>query len=106
MIEIKKKPIKAKNYTYEIETIQRYIKLVLFYSLSLNSASRILPLIHNLKRQPSINSGKMWMLKLGYYNLTKEQTIADDLDIYNRSFNTNGKRKTSSDTWYKNKRFT
>ncbi len=32
----------------------------------------------NLKRTPSINSGKLWMLKLGYYNLTKEQTIADD----------------------------
>ena len=32
----------------------------------------------NLKRTPSINSGKSWMLKLGYYNLTKTQTIADD----------------------------
>ena len=32
----------------------------------------------NLKRTPSINSGKLWMLKLGYYNLTKKQTIADD----------------------------
>ncbi len=31
-----------------------------------------------LKRTPSINSGKLWMLKLGYYNLTKKQTIADD----------------------------
>ena len=32
----------------------------------------------NLKRKPSINSGKLWMLKVGYYNLIKEQTIADD----------------------------
>ena len=32
----------------------------------------------NLKRTPSINSGKSWMLKLGYYNITKTQTIADD----------------------------
>ena len=32
----------------------------------------------NLKRTPSINSGKLWMLKLGYYNLTKKQIIADD----------------------------
>ena len=32
----------------------------------------------NLKRTPSINSGKLWMLKLGYYNLTKQQTIAKD----------------------------
>ena len=32
----------------------------------------------NLKRTPSINSGKSWMLKLGYYNITKKQTIADD----------------------------
>ena len=32
----------------------------------------------NLKRTPSINSGKLWMLKLGYYNITKKQTMADD----------------------------
>ena len=44
----------------------------------MNSASKILPLMFNLKRTPSINSGKSWMLKLGYYNLTKTQTIADD----------------------------
>lgn len=44
----------------------------------MNSASKVLPLMFDLKRTPSINSGKSWMLKLGYYNLTKEQTIADD----------------------------
>jgi len=44
----------------------------------MNSASKILPLMFNLKRTPSINSGKLWMLKLGYYNLTKKQTIAKD----------------------------
>jgi len=32
----------------------------------------------DLKRTPSLNSGKLWMLKLGYYNLTKDQIIADD----------------------------
>ena len=31
-----------------------------------------------LKKPPSINSGKFWMLKLGYYNLTKELIKADD----------------------------
>ena len=70
--------IKAKNYTYSLEVIKKYIKLVLLYYLSMNSASKILPLIFNLKRTPSINSGKLWMLKLGYYNLTKKQTIAKD----------------------------
>ena len=44
----------------------------------MNASSKILPLIFKLKRTPSINSGKLWMLKLGYYNLTKEQTKADD----------------------------
>jgi len=44
----------------------------------MNSASKILPLMFNLKRTPSLNSGKSWMLKLGYYNLRKNQTIADD----------------------------
>jgi len=58
--------------------IDRYIELVLSFSLSMNSASKILPLMFDLKRTPSINSGKSWMLKLGYYNLTKKQIIADD----------------------------
>jgi len=58
--------------------INRYIELVLSFSLSMNSASKILPLMFDLKRTPSINSGKSWMLKLGYYNLTKNQIIAND----------------------------
>jgi len=58
--------------------INRYIELVLSFSLSMNSASKILPLMFDLKRTPSINSGKSWMLKLGYYNLTKKQIIAND----------------------------
>ena len=73
-----KKTIKPKNYTYSLEVIERYIKLVLSFSLSMNAASKILPLSFKLKRTPSINSGKSWMLKLGYYNLTKKQTRADD----------------------------
>ena len=44
----------------------------------MNASSKVLPLMFKLKRTPSINSGKLWMLKLGYYNLTKKQTIADD----------------------------
>lgn len=66
------------NYTYSLEVIDRYIKLVLSFALSMNSASKVLHLMFNLKRTPSINSGKSWMLKLGYYNLTKKQIIADD----------------------------
>ncbi len=54
------------------------MELVLQYSLSMNSASKILPLMFDLKRTPSINSGKSWMLKLGYYNLNKKLTIAND----------------------------
>ena len=44
----------------------------------MNSASKILPLMFKFKQTPSINSGKFWMLKLGYYNLTKELIKADD----------------------------
>jgi len=44
----------------------------------MNSASRILPLMFKFKQTPSINSGKSWILKLGYYNLTKELIKADD----------------------------
>jgi hypothetical protein len=76
--DIEKESIKPKNYSYDLETINTFIKLVLSLSVSMNAASKILNLMFDLKRTPSINSGKLWMLKLGYYNLTKNQTIADD----------------------------
>jgi hypothetical protein len=73
-----KKPPTAKNYSYTVNTIQRYIELVLLYSISMNAASKILPLMFKFNQIPSINSGKSWILKLGYYNLTKELIKADD----------------------------
>jgi len=44
----------------------------------MNSATKVLDLMFDLKRVPSINSGKSWMLKLGYYKLMQEKEIAND----------------------------
>ena len=44
----------------------------------MNSATKVLDLMFDLKRVPSINSGKSWMVKLGYYKLMQEKEIAND----------------------------
>lgn len=54
------------------------MKLVLGFSLSMNSATKVLGLMFDFKRTPSLNSGKSWMLKLGYYKLMQDKEIATD----------------------------
>lgn len=54
------------------------MKLVLEYALSMNSATKVLDLMFELKRRPSINTGKMWMLKVGYFNLMQKKEEAKD----------------------------
>ena len=54
------------------------MKLVLEYALSMNSATKVLDLMFELKRKPSINTGKMWMLKVGYYKLMEKKEEAND----------------------------
>lgn len=44
----------------------------------MNSASKVLNLIVKTKRTPSINTGKMWMMKLGYYRLMQSKEKAQD----------------------------
>ena len=54
------------------------MKLVLEYALSMNSATKVLRLMFELKRKPSINTGKMWMLKVGYFKLIQKKEEAKD----------------------------
>jgi len=54
------------------------MKLVLKYALSMNSATKVLDLMFKLKRKPSINTGKMWMLKVGYYKLREKKKKTND----------------------------
>ena len=54
------------------------MKLVLDFSLSMNSATKVLDLMFDFKRKPSLNSGKSWILKLGYYKLMQPKEIAKD----------------------------
>ena len=44
----------------------------------MNSASKVLNLIVKTKRTASINTGKMWMMKLGYYRLMQSKEKAQD----------------------------
>lgn len=44
----------------------------------MNSATKVLNLIVKTKRTPSINTGKMWMMKLGYYRLMQIKEKALD----------------------------
>ena len=54
------------------------MKLVLEYALSMNSATKVLDLMFESKRKPSINTGKMWLLKVGYYKLMEKKEEAND----------------------------
>lgn len=44
----------------------------------MNSATKVLQLFAQTKKILSINTGKMWMMKLGYYRLTQEKDKASD----------------------------
>ena len=71
-------PIKPSHYTYSLKSISLFIKFVMDFSLSMNSATKVLQVMFKSKRLPSINTGKMWMLKLGYYQLTQIKEQAKD----------------------------
>lgn len=44
----------------------------------MNSATKVLQLFTQTRKTPSVNTGKMWMMKLGYYRLTQVKEKASD----------------------------
>lgn len=70
------------HHQYGVGLIGLFVDLVLSAPVSQRAAAAVLKRISCLepgcKRLPCANSGRLWMLRLGLYELTREKTRADD----------------------------
>ena len=69
-------------HTYSIGHIHLFLSLVLSSSTSLRAASRVIEMIRSFFKLPlavpSWYTGRLWLLRLGYYKLTRQKQKADD----------------------------
>lgn len=69
-------------HTYSVGHIIWFVSLVLAAATSLRGASRVLALSMSLLQLPlavpSWCTGRLWLLRLGYYKLTRPKQPADD----------------------------
>jgi hypothetical protein len=69
-------------HTYSIGHIHLYLSLVLSSSTSLRGASRVIEIVVSFfglqLSVPSWYAGRLWLLRLGYYKLTRRKTKAAD----------------------------
>lgn len=70
------------KHQYPVGVISLFTALVLSAAVSQRAAAAVLELISGLlpglPRLPCANTGRLWMLRLGLYELTREKTHADD----------------------------
>ncbi len=70
------------HHHYSLETISLFLQLVLAAATSLRCASRVLALVGS-EREPSCRvptwwTGRWWLLRVGYYKLTRPKDQAED----------------------------
>jgi hypothetical protein len=69
-------------HTYAQGAIRLFVQLVLEAACSLRGASAVLRLLGGLwpelERAPVANTGQMWLLRIGLYELTRPKTMAED----------------------------
>ena len=69
-------------HKYSIDHIHMFILLILSGRTSLRGASRVFEIISSFlglgQLSPSWYSGRLWLLRIGYYKLCREKEIADD----------------------------
>ena len=70
------------SHNYSIGQIMLFISLVLSTTTSFRGASRAMELfytsLHLSFKVPSWSTGRLWVLRLGYYKLTRSKQIAND----------------------------
>ena len=70
------------HHTYSIGHIHLFLSLVLSSSTSLRAASRVIEMIASFFKLPlsvpSWYTGRLWLLRLGYYKLTRKKQKAAD----------------------------
>jgi hypothetical protein len=70
------------GHTYGVAAIRLFLQLVLDAACSLRGASAVLGLLQDLipefTRRPAANTGQMWLLQVGLYELERPKEAADD----------------------------
>ena len=70
------------SHTYTVGHVMLFVPLVLDAATSVRGASRVMVLImavfHLPLATPSWFTGRLWLLRLGYYKLTRPKEQADD----------------------------
>ena len=70
------------SHTYTVGHIWLFVSLILAAATSLRGASRVLRLIMAFFQLPSPSpswwTGRLWLLRIGYYKLTRPKAVAED----------------------------
>jgi hypothetical protein len=70
------------NHTYSAPAIRLFFQLVMDAACSMRSASAVMQLLKGqwpaLSRRPVANTGQLWLLRLGLFELTRPKEVADD----------------------------
>lgn len=68
--------------SFPLETVELFCQLVLTARTSLQGAGRVIQLVSELFRlrleSPHATTGRMWLLRIGYYKLHRPKTVGDD----------------------------
>ena len=74
--------LRAYRHTYSIGCVALFLALVLEAATSLRGAARVLELMGTALDlpipTPTWSAGRLWILRVGYYKLTRPKAIADD----------------------------
>ena len=74
----KSKPVKPHNYNFNLKPISNFISFVVNCSSSMRCAVKSLHVVNKSQKLPSVSTGRMWLMKLGYYELMRIKEIAED----------------------------
>lgn len=70
------------HHTYSAPAIRLFFQLVMDAACSMRSASAVMQLLKcswpALSRRPVANTGQLWLLRLGLFELTRPKEVADD----------------------------
>ena len=66
------------HHAYPLGCITLFLTLVLSAAVSLRGASRVLEVLGLVEPAPTWFTGRLWLLRLGYYQLTRPKVLATD----------------------------
>jgi hypothetical protein len=70
-----KKPV---GHSFSLNTITLFIRFVTEAATSLRAAAKNIGIVQSILRAPDWHSGRLWLMRLGYYKLKRAKTISSD----------------------------